>query len=96
MTKPYEIRGWARVPEADAEAFARELPNHIAATRAEPGCRHFSVIPRETEPRTYDVHEIFDDEAAFRVHQARVATTPWVECTRNLERHYDLVEQHVR
>ncbi len=34
----------------------------------EPGCRHFDVAQDPLDPSTFFLYEIYDDEAAFKLH----------------------------
>jgi quinol monooxygenase YgiN len=65
------------------------LPEHVALTRAEPGCVSFHVA-RTLDPLVWHVDECFEDEAAFRAHQARVATSDWGRRTAGIERRYSI------
>lgn len=64
------------------------LDDHIAATRAEPGCEKFEVSQDANNPYHYLVSEIFESEAAFAAHQARAADSEWGKATVTLERRY--------
>ena len=63
------------------------LPLHVALTRAESGCLAFDVV-QTTDPLVWQVDEHFIDEAAFRAHQARVASSKWGHATVEIERKY--------
>ena len=65
------------------------LPEHIALTRAEPGCVSFSV-EREGTSMTWRVSEEFVDQAAFQAHQTRVAASEWGSRTAGIERRYSV------
>ena len=60
----------------EAAAVRRHLPEHVALTRAEPGCLRFEVEPTE-DPLVWTVSELFVDRAAFEAHQARIRSSPW-------------------
>lgn len=72
---------------AEAERVHAHLAEHIALTRAEPGCLSFDVAPTESE-EIWRVSERFVDEAAFDAHQRRVATSTWGRETAGIERSY--------
>ncbi|BDA63829.1 nuclear transport factor 2 family protein [Actinomyces capricornis] len=72
-----------------AEAVSRLLPEHIAASLAEPGCLSFDVHPTD-DPLIWEVHEVFADAAAFRSHQERAATSEWGTVTHGVERRYEI------
>ena len=71
----------------EAAAVRRHLPEHVALTRAEPGCLRFAVEPTE-DPLVWSVAERFVDRAAFDAHQARVRSSPWFEATSGITRDY--------
>nr|WP_258222922.1 antibiotic biosynthesis monooxygenase [Microbacterium sp. HMWF026] len=72
---------------AEAERVNAHLAEHIALTRAEPGCLSFDVAPTASEG-IWRVSERFVDEAAFDAHQRRVATSTWGRETAGIERSY--------
>ncbi len=76
-------QAWGRVLEA--------LPEHVAATRAEPGCLRFQVTPDAKAGRLL-VEEVFDSRAGFDAHQSRMAASPWAQITKGLKRHYQVTE----
>lgn len=72
---------------AEQSLVVKFLPEHIALTRAEPGCLHFEVT-RIGDSRTWRVEERFTDASAFTAHQARVATSEWGRATQAITRDY--------
>ncbi|WP_425439510.1 putative quinol monooxygenase [Puniceibacterium sediminis] len=66
------------------------LPDHIALTRAEPGCLEFEVV--ETQPGTFAVSELFINQAAFDAHQARTRASAWFGVTNGITRDYKITE----
>lgn len=87
---PKTISGYVDVPEADREAFKRELPKHSKLTNAEPGCQYFRVKVHTSIAGRYHVEEAFDDEAAYDAHVIRTRTTAWADATKNIRRSYDV------
>lgn len=73
--------------DAEAAAVVRELPRHVALTRAEPGCVLFEVV-RTEDVLVWRVSEEFADAPAFRAHQVRAADSAWAEATAGIERRY--------
>lgn len=63
------------------------LPEHIALTRAEPGCLTFNI---DIEANHLSVEEVFTDDAAFKAHQARIVGTQWAAVTMGLARNYKI------
>jgi len=78
--------------EREAEIVVRHLPEHVALTRAEPGCLSFEV--RATaDPLVWTVSERFASPAAFAAHQQRVATSEWGRATAGIERDYAITTE---
>ena len=71
----------------EAGAVVAYLPRHVALTRQEPGCVSFDVTPTD-DPLIWRVEERFRDEAAFALHQERVAWSEWGRMTDGIERRY--------
>lgn len=84
------LDGYMEVPPDRAAAVTRALPDHIALTRAEPGCLAFDVAIDPDDPRRFLVSEIFTNCAAFDAHQARAKASAWAEVTSGLKRHYTI------
>lgn len=82
------LSGELRCRDDDQTARVRaHLPEHVALTRAEPGCLSFDVEPA-AEVGVWHVDERFIDEAAFDAHQRRVAASAWGAATAGIERQY--------
>lgn len=75
--------------EREAALVVTYLPRHVDLTRAEQGCRSFSVTPTE-DSLVWRVEEVFDDAASFRRHQDRVQGSEWGRVTANIERDYSI------
>ena len=73
--------------ENEAALVDTHLPRHVELTRAEQGCRSFSVTPTE-DCLVWGVEEVFDDAASFRRHQERVRGSEWGIVTAGIERDY--------
>jgi len=69
------------------DAVLGKLPEHVALTRAEPGCLRFDVVPLG-DGLTWQVEEVFTSAAAFRAHRERVAASAWGAATAGVERRY--------
>lgn len=76
----------------EGDRVAAMLPDHIRATRAEPGCIVFEVIRSMADPVRFAVREIFACRADFDAHQARVRTSNWGRATKGIPRDYVLTE----
>jgi quinol monooxygenase YgiN len=55
--------------EGEEESVAQILRVNGEASRAEPGCRDFTVLRQTDEPRTFLLYEVYDDEDAFQAHR---------------------------
>ena len=75
----------------DRSAVLAHLPDHIALTRAEPGCLSFEITETE-DPFTFEVMEAFRDRASFDAHQARTRDSAWFAATRHILRDFRLEE----
>lgn len=84
------LDGYMEVPPERRAAVTRALPDHIALTRAEPGCLAFDVTPSPDHPGRFLVSEIFANQAAFEAHQVRAKASAWAEVTAGLPRHYTI------
>lgn len=83
-----ELQGELVCSDADQAATVRaHLPQHIALTRAEPGCLAFDVRATD-DPLVWRVSEMFAGADAFARHQQRVADSEWGRATRGIERRY--------
>ncbi len=74
---------------ADAALIARYLPDHIALSRAAPGCMAFAVTPT-ADPLVWQVAEAFADRAAFAAHQTRTRASAWFAATGHIRRDFRL------
>ena len=82
------LRGELRCADAaEAQRVRAHLAEHIALTRAEPGCLSFDVDPTDTDG-VWSVSERFVDEGAFDAHQRRVAASTWGRETAGIQRFY--------
>ncbi|WHZ35820.1 putative quinol monooxygenase [Sagittula sp. MA-2] len=75
---------------AEAERVRQALPEHVALTRAEPGCLSFEVEP--CGPLVWRVAERFTDSAAFEAHQKRMRESDWGRTTAGIKRDYEIRE----
>jgi len=64
------------------------LEDHIALTRAEPGCLKFEVTEDSKDRNKFHVSEIFDSEESFAAHQARAKNSEWGAHSDKLERRF--------
>ena len=82
------LEGHIDVPADRLAEVSAALPDHIALTRAEPGCLRFDVTPSPNIPGRFDVSEAFSDQAAFDAHQSRAKSSAWAEITAGIPRDY--------
>ena len=90
MSGKVHLDGYLEVPPDRLAAVTAALPDHIALTRAEPGCLAFEVTSSPDYPDRFLVSEVFTNRAAFDAHQARAKASAWAEVTAGLKRHYTI------
>ncbi len=88
--KTVYLDGHIDVPSDRLEAVMAALPQHIALTRAEPGCLKFEVTVSERVAGRLDVSEIFVDQTAFDAHQTRMRASDWFKVTEGIQRHFTI------
>lgn len=76
----------------EADRVAALLPEHIALTRAEPGCLRFEIWRSHADPCRFAVSECFHDRAALEAHRARMEGTLWARATSVIPRDYAISE----
>ncbi|HSF63223.1 MAG TPA: antibiotic biosynthesis monooxygenase [Paracoccaceae bacterium] len=80
------VRGHLRCMTADeAAAVAAHVADHIALSRAEPGCLSFHIVATD-DPIVWALDETFRDRPAFDAHQARTRDSAWFAATRSVLR----------
>lgn len=77
--------------EDDRAVVLTHVADHIALTRAEPGCLSFDIAETD-DPMTFEVMESFRDRAAFDAHQARTRDSVWFAATRHILRDFRIEE----
>ncbi len=86
-TKVY-LQGQITVPSDRLDQVRTALPDHIALTRAEPGCMSFDVVEDANEPGRFNVSEVFESQEAFDAHQVRTKASVWFKVTEGIPREY--------
>lgn len=76
----------------DTALVSALLPEHIALTRAEPGCLHFDV-QQTADPLVWSVFEQFRCRTDFEAHQMRVKASSWGLRTAHIKRDYTVTEK---
>ena len=56
--------------EGNEDHVAELLPQLAAASREEPGCRHYQPCRDPENPHSFLIFEVYDDAAAFEAHGA--------------------------
>lgn len=77
---------------AQADTVTRYLPDHIARSRAEPGCRWFRVSQSD-DPLIWTLDEGFADAAAFAVYQIRTRASVWWQDSGPIARDFQIGDQ---
>lgn len=80
----------------EADRVSQLLPDHVAATRAEPGCLSFEVWRSMADPVRFAVREVFRDRASLDAHRERMKGTPWAVATEGVVRDYRVTESPAR
>lgn len=75
----------------ECSAVVAHLADHVALTRAEPGCLSFDISATD-DSFTFEVMESFRDRAAFDAHQARTRDSAWFAATRHILRDFRIEE----
>lgn len=88
MNSKITLSGYILVPKHELQTIRDALVEHVALTRAEPGCLVFNVTESNEVEGRFDVYEEFLDSDAFHQHQSRVKASQWGELSNNVLRHY--------
>ena len=86
------LEGYIDVPSTDLAQVVQALPTHIALTREEPGCLVFNVEQSHNNHGVFHVYEVFENQAMFESHQARVKASAWGALTEHVKRHYTITK----
>ena len=87
------LTGYVIVPEGEIDILKPAIAEHIKFTLAEPGCLEFSLTQSKDEPLKYSLYEEFVDRAAFELHQTRTKASKWANLSKNVERHFSILEE---
>lgn len=90
------LQGYIVVSDTDLDAVTSELPTHIELTRHETGCIEFNVIQDADNANRFNVYEVFEDKESFMAHQERVKQSKWGQVSKNVERHYEILELNTK
>ncbi len=74
---PVRILGTLTATGHDIERARQLIPEHIALSRAEPGCLRFELTEDDQTPGLWRLDELFADQAAFDHHQQRTRASIW-------------------
>ncbi|MES1159042.1 MAG: putative quinol monooxygenase [Terricaulis silvestris] len=78
------IAGYVRVPVGQRAALQPHIETYVAACRAEPGCRVFTVAWDAIDPELMRMFEVFDDETAFKAHDSSTHVQVWRQARASL------------
>lgn len=90
MTQKIRLTGHIDVPAGRLASIKAALVQHIAQTRAEPGCLTFSIEPSGQVEGRFLVSELFRNQAAFDAHQARVRASDWGRISAGIPRNFKI------
>lgn len=71
------------------------LPDHVTASRAEPGCLKFDLTQGD-DPLIWNLSELFADEDAFAAHQTRTKASEWGLSSQGIRREFTTSPATVR
>jgi (4S)-4-hydroxy-5-phosphonooxypentane-2,3-dione isomerase len=86
------LKGHIIIPDSNIDVVINELDIHKRLTLQESGCLTFTVTPDAVNSHRFNVYEEFENKAAFDYHQARVKLSKWGEVTKNVGRHYQIIQ----
>jgi quinol monooxygenase YgiN len=75
----------------ESAAVHWHMADHIALSRAEPGCVSFDITATD-DPLSFEVIESLRTREDFDAHQARTRIGPWFEATRQILRDFRVEE----
>lgn len=84
--------GYVIVPALELDMLKTAMKEHIRLTLAEPGCVEFTLTEDKTDHCKYSLYEEFVDRDAFDFHQKRTRESKWHTVSRNIERHFSIIE----
>ena len=87
------LTGYVLIPKGEYNILKPAIAEHIKLTLAEPGCLEFSLTQNKDDPLKYSLYEEFVDKTAFDLHQARTKASRWAKLSKNVERHFSVLEQ---
>lgn len=67
------------------------LPDHIALSRAEPGCVTFTAV-QSANPMVWQIDETYTDKKAFEAHQTRNRASIWWDKSQSIVRDFQITE----
>jgi quinol monooxygenase YgiN len=59
---------YLRVPPAEVDGLREAIKTVVAASRAEPGCRFYTLAEDISEPGLIRAFEVYDNDEALRAH----------------------------
>ncbi len=74
---PVSVTGTLTATGTDIETARRLIPDHVARSRAEPGCLRFNLTEDADQPGLWRLDELFADRAGFEAHQRRTRASLW-------------------
>ena len=80
------VRGTIRCQPDEVDALLRALADHVALSRAEPGCVQFDIVQSAHDPCCFGVTEEFIDRTAFEAHTARTRASSWWAASQHFTR----------
>lgn len=89
---PIKITGTLTASGEDIERARRLIPEHIALSRAEPGCLKFELTEDANQPGLWRLDELYRDENAFAHHKQRTKASRWGQESTDMVRDFVIEE----
>ena len=78
----YVIAGFHRILLECLPEYLENVKQHARNSASEPGCIRYEVLQDADDPGVISLYEVFEDEAAFKAHQAAEHYKWWMELSR--------------
>jgi len=87
------LKGYIEVPDSDLDTIKEALSLHTELTQQEEGCLVFQVEQDKANRNVFSVYEEFIDRESFEAHQNRIKSSNWGKVSKNVLRHYQVIEE---
>jgi len=87
------LKGYIEVTDSDLDIVKEALPLHTILSKQEEGCLAFQVEQDKTNRNIFTVYEEFTNRECFEAHQNRIMSSNWGKVSKNVSRHYQVIEE---